>query len=518
MDGIITRAGLFEVQRRALEEAGDKAGFAYFLEQGLGKTRLTWHEFHEKVTRDKADVLVITCPMSLRGAWVDEKNECGYPYPTIVVKNVKKTLKVIEEHFRIGRTNKYRPFAVIFHYELTLYQAEQIVNELLARGLRIFWALDESVRIKSKDSSVGELLYFLGEGKERVAQGVISKGPNKGKPKYIIKQIEGREPVPFRRILSGTPAPQGAHDLWAQFRFIGTMENTPFFQWRHLFCKMGGFMGKKVVGIKNLDVLRFKTGPYAFRAKKKDWTDLPEKLWAHPREVPLTEEQRRAYLEIMHEFVLEVGPDEYITVEMAISVKNKLQQICSGWIYDNEHNVRELVPVDKNPKLQDFAEFMEEMGSPGAGSKVLCFYFFRPTRDYLEQLAISKGWKYTFLESGLKMAEFEARKKEFNNDPEIDVAFCQTDAVKEGHTLLGTKERPCHETYFLENTYSLYARAQAEDRNHRHGQYNAVTYHDVVTSREDKAIIKALQKKGELQEALLAEFTAYKEDRLFRED
>jgi hypothetical protein len=34
-----------------------------------------------------------------------------------------------------------------------------------------------------------------------------------------------------------------------------------------------------------------------------------------------------------------------------------------------------------------------------------------------------------------------------------------------------------------------------------------------VTSREDKAIIKALQKKGELQEALLSEFTAYREKR-----
>lgn len=511
LDGVITRDGLFEVQRRALEEAGDKSGFAYFLEQGLGKTRLTWHEFHEKVTRDLADVLVVTCPMSLRGAWVDEKNECGYPYPSIIAKTVKKTLKIIDEEFALQRRRpggkvSYRPFALIFHYELSMYQADELVNALIERGLRIFWALDESVRIKSHSSSVGEKLYFLGEGKHRVHKGIIQRGPNKGKPKYVVEPIPGREPVAFRRILSGTPAPQGAHDLWAQFRFIGTMETTPFFQWRHLFCKMGGFMGKKVVGIKNLDVLKFKTGPFAFRAKKKDWTDLPEKLWAHPREVDLTAKQRQAYLEIMHEMVLELGEDEYITVEMAISVKNKLQQICSGWIYDNEHTVHEIVPLADNPKLQDLREFIENIQT-----KVLVFYFFRPTRDYLEQLAQEMGIGYTFLESGLKMAEFEARKKEFNTNDDIQIAFCQTDAVKEGHTLLGTADRPCYTTYFLENTYSLYARAQAEDRNHRHGQYNPVTYHDVVTSREDKAIIKALQKKGELQEALLSEFTAYRE-------
>lgn len=511
LDGVITRDGLFEVQRRALEEAQDKPGFAYFLEQGLGKTRLTWQEFHEKVTRDLADVLIVTCPMSLRGAWVDEKNECGYPYPSVIVKTVKKTLKTIEEHFR-RRDGSYEPFALIFHYELTLYQADEIIAALRARGLRIFWALDESVRIKSHSSTVGEKLYFLGEGKRRVEKGVISKGPNKGKPKYLIERIPGVDPVAFRRILSGTPAPQGPHDLWSQFRFIGEMENTLYYAFRTLYCKLGGFMGKKIVGAKNLDVLKFKTGPFAFRAKKMDWTDLPEKLWAHPREVDLAPAQRQAYLEIMHEMVLELGPDDYITVEMAITVKNKLQQICSGWIYDNERNVRELVSLEDNPKLQDLKEFIENIQT-----KVLVFYFFRPTRQYLEQLAEQMGIGYVFLESGLTgakgMAEFERRKKLFNEDSSIQVAFCQTDACKEGLTLLGTKDRPCYTTYFLENTYSLYARAQAEDRNHRHGQYNPVTYHDVVTSREDKAIIKALQKKGELQEALLSEFTAYRERR-----
>jgi hypothetical protein len=156
------------------------------------------------------------------------------------------------------------------------------------------------------------------------------------------------------------------------------MENTPYFRLPHLYCKMGGFMGKKVVGPKNLDVLKFKTGPFAFRAKKKDWTDLPEKLWAHPREVDLAPAQRQAYLEIMHEMVLELGPDDYITVEMAITVKNKLQQICSGWIYDNEHNVREMVPLEDNPKLQDLKEFIENLQT-----KVLVFYFFRPRASTL---------------------------------------------------------------------------------------------------------------------------------------
>ncbi len=495
MQGIITRDGLFDVQKRALEESEGKPGFCFFMEQGLGKTRTVAQEFYELAGRDLADVLVVVCPRSLRGNWRDEMVECGYPFPIILLNDEKKDLKVIKE---LGA----RPYVLVFHYELVLTRGRAIVEELLKQGRKVYMALDESVRIKNFKSKNGDRLYLLATGQNRLE---IRNGR---KVRYQVVKAD-HPPIAYKRVLSGTPAPQGPHDLWNQFRFIGAMERTPYFAFRTLYCKMGGFDRKKIVGAKNLDVLRMRTGDMAFRAKKVDWTDLPEKLWAHPREIDLTERQRRAYLEILHEFAMEIGPDEYITVEMAITVKNKLQQICSGWVYDNEKEVREIVPVSDNPKLQDLREFIE-----GIDSKVLVFYFFKPTREYLEQLAESMGIGYTFLESGLKDAEFDARKARFNTEDECQIAFCQTDAVKEGHTLLGTKNRPCHTTYFLENTYSLYARKQAEDRNHRHGQYNAVTYHDVSSSREDKAIIKALQKKDDLMEALLGEFTAYREGKL----
>lgn len=488
--GMFFRSDLFEVQRRGLEEAADKDGFAYFMEQGLGKTRTIGYEFHEKVTRDLVDVLVIVCPKSLRGAWRDEFEEVGLPYPVVLLEKDKQCLNRINDY--IKRKVK---FALAFHYELVLTRGGEMLKFLMDAGLRIMLTLDESVRIKNSKSRNGDKLYLLANGKERIPKGK--------KTFQIIKSGEG---ATFKRILSGTPAPQGPHDLWMQFRFLGMMENTPYFQFRNTYCKMGGFQGKSVVGAQNLDILRMRTGPFAFRAKKKDWTDLPEKLWAHPREVDMTPEQRRAYLEIMNEFVLEIGPDEFITAEMAITIKNKLQQIGSGWIYDNEKRVHEIVPLDQNPKLGDLREFIENIDT-----KVLVFYYFKPTRAYLGQLAEAMGIGHVFLESGIKEAEFDKRKYAFNQDRGIQVAFCQSDAVREGHTLLGTEDRPCYTTYFLENNYSLYTRAQAEDRNHRHGQYNPVTYHDVVTSREDKAIIKALQRKAGLQEAVLAELTMYRE-------
>lgn len=497
MDGIFPRSALFEVQRRALEEAGDKQGFAFFMEQGLGKTRTVLQEFHEKVTRDLVDCLVVIPPRSLRGNWRDEVQEVGYPYPVILMSDELKALAEVKE-----LRKRRQPFILVFHYDLVLTRGTALVKALIAMGLRIYVAIDESVRIKKHDSKVGVRLYLILHGLEQ-----------RPRPTRGFEIFRAGEDVDFIRILSGTPAPQGAHDLWSQFRVIGAwikqqgaiiVDRTPYFAFRTLYCKMGGYMRKKIVGIKNLDILRQRTGHLVFRAKKMDWAkDLPEKLWAHPREIDLSPAQRRAYLEILNEFVLEIGPDEFITVEMAITVKNKLQQICSGWIYDNEKNVHEIVPLAENPKLNDLREFLE-----GIDTKVLVFYYFRPTRDYLEAMAKEMGLGYTFLESGLSDNEFDARKALFNKDDGIQVAFCQTDAVKEGHTLLGSKTRPCFSTYFLENSYSLYARLQAEDRNHRYGQFNPVTYHDVTSSREDRAIIKALQTKSDLMEALLSEFDA----------
>ena len=481
---------LFEVQRECLKQAGDKTGFAMFLEQGLGKTRTVLYEFDGKVKRGLAEILVVVCPRPLRSAWRDEALEIGLGYPIIPHKSEKETRKALNE---LGR----QPLILVLHYEQVLTHGGAVIEAMLERRRKVYCALDESVRIKKHSSVIGDRLYMLSLAKERFQQ---------GKKKVILDMSKKRDPLSYRRVLSGTPAPQGPHDLWNQFRFCGAMEGTPYYAWRSLYCRMGGFQGKQILGHQNLDLMRERTSEFAFRAKKTDWTDLPEKIWMPPHEVELHPNQKKAYLELMRDFVIEFGENDYLTVEMAITIKNKLQQICSGWVYDNGKTVRELVPVEHSPKLQEVMSILEDVET-----KSLAFYFFKPTREYFDQLASKTGYGYVFLESKLSDDEFDRRKRMFNEDDDIKWAFCQTDAVKEGHTLLGTERMPCHNTIFAENTYSLYARKQAEDRNHRHGQLWPVNYWDVVTSREDKAIIKSLQKKEGMQEAILSEFTSYRQ-------
>ena len=92
----------------------------------------------------------------------------------------------------------------------------------------------------------------------------------------------------------------------------------------------------------------------------------------------------------------------------------------------------------------------------------------------------------------------------FNNNNTVRYLIAQTSTAKEGLTLLGLETNPCHTTIFVENTYSLINRTQAEDRNHRHGQVaDQVSYYDLVGSKIESRIIKALQTKKDLVKSVL---------------
>lgn len=462
---MLFRSDLYKVQQTALNLADQQPGFAFFMEPGLGKTRTVLHEFHELYTEQKANCLAITCPSSLRGAWETEAKEIDYPYPVIIATDEKKALAEIKK--------VKGPFVIVSHFELVLTRWGRLLDELLDRGWDVYKAIDESTRIKNHKSKIGKRLYEIGKR------------------------------CRYRRILTGTPAPQGTHDMWAQLKFLGEMERTPFYAFRHTYCLMGGYMGKQVVGSQNLDILQRRIGHYVFRAKKSDWADLPEKIWMKPLEIDMLPAQKQAYLEMLNNFVMQVGDtDQFVTVEMMISAKLKLQQIAAGWVYDEEKNIIDIIPPNKVPKIKAFVDLVNDMPT-----KTLGFYQYGPTMERVMEMLEHHKIKSMLFPSGMKPDEIEDKKTEFNNNNDYRVGICQTVAMKYGHTLIGNPTMRCSNSAFIENSYSLEARQQAEDRTHRHGQDEPCNYWDFATSKEDIGIIKALQKKEGLQEALLSEFT-----------
>src|SRR5690606_17209694 len=122
-------------------------------------------------------------------------------------------------------------------------------------------------------------------------------------------------------------------DLWAQLKFIGVIK-VRFFPFRNRYAKMGGYLGREIIGIQDEEGLhRLMEGNTVF-AKKADWTDLPEKQYIL-HEVPLKPVQAKAYKDMVEEVSTRVG-DVEIEAAIALNMMKKLQQITSGFINDND--------------------------------------------------------------------------------------------------------------------------------------------------------------------------------------
>ena len=106
--------------------------------------------------------------------------------------------------------------------------------------------------------------------------------------------------------------------------------------------------------------------------------------------------------------------------------------------------------------------------------------------------------------SGMTPEEIKRNKDEFNNS-NVQTIISQVDSGKYGHTLLGNEQMRCFTTIYFENNYSLDARIQSEDRNHRKGQHSDhVLYIDMFGSPVEKHVCDILQKKNDLSKYIMS--------------
>ncbi len=435
-------------------------GFGMYMEMGLGKTGTEYNIFATELYEDKIDGEVLLCPPSLVGNWRNEFYDWGLDKAGV---NVYVWPKV--------DINKIRtPFFIIMNYEAIsvggMKGDDLIVDLYSAKRWRIRIGLDESIQIKNPQSV------------------------------KTVKLISHSHNTVSRCTMSGEPTSQGPQDYWAQLRFNGAITGN-FFAFRNTFCQMGGFKGRKVMGTKNEQKLAELLDRCCFFAKKEDYTDLPPKIYLPPREVGLSKQQLEHYRSMEQDFITFVnGVDDVTAVEAELIVTklNKLQQISSGFIFDNEREVH-YIPGEI-PKIKETKEIMEQLGT-----KLVVVAFYKPSIEILAREL--KQYEPAVLNGGMKIEDVEHQKSRFNNDPNCRVAILQESSHKYGHTLLGKKGKDrCHTVLFYENSFSLDDRRQMEDRPHRYGQDTAVSYIDFACSGIERSAIEALQHKKNLADRI----------------
>lgn len=442
----------YEVQSRALALSEERQGYAYFMEMGLGKSATLLADFLRAKSQDQCDVIVVVAPHSLLGNWA---KEC--------VKFPKEPLKVSVWPDR-SEADVY-----ILNYEAFAVGGAKGIEFVrdLCETKRVMLSLDESTQIKRHDS---------------------------GRTKALLSLARS---AAFTRLLSGAPMVQGPQDIWSQLKFLGALRHVNYFQFRNRYCRLGGFKGKQIVGVnpERATELSNLIGEVAFRAKKKDWLDIPDKTY-YMRPVKLSPAYSSVYKQMASDLMMEIEGKE-VSADMAVTLMLKLQQISSGFIIDDTGKAHRI--KGPNAKLNELISIIDME----LDTKVVIPVYFRESQDILIEALEANNIKYAKLLGGMTKEEIENEKSAFNQDDQVRVAIAQTSSQKYGHTLLGTDTNPCHTTIFFENTFSLDDRLQMEDRNHRIGQRFPVNCIDLSCSPIEDKVVEALQHKQSLAEVII---------------
>lgn len=465
---------LTKLQLLALEKARDKVGYAYFCEMGLGKSLLALAEFLTYVEPRKATRLVIVAPNSFKPGWATEISKHRLNLAVHVYSASKH--KKAEE---FCSTPKWHvPPVLIVNYEaLRLAKTQQLIFDFVDRRNAML-VLDESIAIKNPTAK-------------------RTKAAHK-----IVREFA------YIRLLSGRPQTQGPHDLWAQLHAIGaTKPGENFYAFRNVYCRMGGWENREVVGIQNAKQLQKRMEPFVIIAKKKDWLqELPDKSYtSRAYDLQDAPELNREYVRMEEEFLAYLKDKEHKIVDkveasIALVKYTKLQQLHCGFIHDDEGEPKWLVEDKDNPRLQALLDAMAE-----TDGKVCVCYKHRFVGEQLWKVFVDREMHPARITGGMKDKAIEEEKRLFNDDPKCRVMLLQLDSSKYGHTLIGDQsstENACFTMLFYQNEFSLDTRSQIEDRIHRIGQKNAALYVDLTGSRMDQRMAAALQYKTGLYEAL----------------
>lgn len=304
-----------------------------------------------------------------------------------------------------------------------------------------------------------------------------------GKASLYFKRLRPR--ARHRLALTGTPMPHSPLDVYAQFRFLDSKLFGPSFNaFKQKYAVMGGFQNKQVTSYKGLDELEALMRTITCRISK-DVLDLPPQTHVTYR-CNMSAEAQRIYRELEEDFIAEVQ-NGTVTAANAMVKLLRLQQVAGGWVKtdDAQHH---RVDSAKQDLLQDTLEDI------GQSEPVVVFCRFHADLDAVH--AAAEALDYQSLELSGRRDELKRWQ-----DGEAPVL-----AVQIGAGGVGVDLTRARYSIYYSLSFSLGEYDQALSRVHRPGQTRPVEHiHLVVRNTVDDKIMRALEKRAEIIQAILAE-------------
>lgn len=181
---------------------------------------------------------------------------------------------------------------------------------------------------------------------------------------------------PYRRILDGTAIFNSPLHAFSQYEILekGALGFDTYKRFQDRYAvyvrKRRGNFGREFPMLdhyQNMDELRERMGEWSSVVMREDCDDMPE-LIRYPREVAMSDAQRKAYRQMVEQMLVEIGDQEISAVNGGARVL-KLQQILGGFVMDRG----EVVNIDDRPPILDALE--EQV--LGVGGKTIVWCRFR---------------------------------------------------------------------------------------------------------------------------------------------
>lgn len=319
------------------------------------------------------------------------------------------------------------------------------------------------------------------------------KTPGSKRFKALRKHLDN-----FKRryILTGTPAPQGIMDLFAQQYLVDQGEALGRYVThyrRHYFDattyrQFTEWTPKPWAQA----AVRERMAPTTMRLDAAEHLDLPEIIY-HPVAVELPQSARRLYKQLETEFFAELG-DSTVLVESSAELYNRCCQVANGRMY-----VDDRVEHVHKAKIEAVDELIGEL----QGKPVLIAYHYKHD---LDQLLEHFGADTPCIRGDVDVTEIASKW----NDGELPVLLGHPLSMGHGLNL----QQGGRDIIWFGPPDNLESYIQFNGRIWRQGVTSQVRVHILVASNTvDEAKYARLGKKGEVQQRLLDALRQYGIDR-----
>ena len=463
----------YKHQDDVLRKSWSAVNWAYLMEMGTGKSKVCIDNASVLFQTGKIDTFVVVAPKGVYRNWANLEIPAHMPETIERVVAIwksganKSEKKVLEDILKPSEALR----VLVMNVEaLSTPKGRKYLTALL-KASKAMLAVDESTAIKS---------------------------PKAGRTKALIKI---GELATYRRILTGFPVTQSPMDLWAQCRFLDKKllgecgDNFFQFQYRYAVMKkqhVGSHSFNRVVGYRNLEQLGSMLKDFSSRITKEECLDLPAKIYTQ-RNIALTPDQNRIYNELKEYALAHIDDEEFMTANNVMTQLLRMQQVLSGHVKSDSG---EFVEIDDN-RIKELLACLEEV----KGKAIIWSRFRYDVKRITEALTKAHGPGSTVSYFGDTTDEerVEAIERFQNGDARFFIGNPQTGGY--GITLTAATT-----VIYFANSFDLAVRMQSEDRAHRIGQTDHVTYIDFISEKTiDEKIVKALRNKMDIASTVLGE-------------